>query len=71
MKNLIAEMKRYGITVADIQRLLGVSEKTVRNKLSGETDFTYHEALKIRDSFFPNYRMEYLFYREENKSKSA
>lgn len=71
MKNLKAEMERYGITILDIQLLLGVSERTVRNKLSGETDFTYPEALKIRDAFFPNYRMEYLFYRDDVESKSA
>lgn len=61
MSNLEAEMKRFGVTNADMQNLLGVSERTVRNKLSGETDFTYPEALKIRDTFFPSFRMEYLF----------
>jgi predicted transcriptional regulator len=61
MKNLIAEMKRFGVTIADIQRLLDVSERTVRNKLSGDSDFTYPEAVKIRDSYFPSLRLEYLF----------
>lgn len=71
MNNLKAEMERYGITILDIQQLLGVSERTVRNKLSGETDFTYPEALNIRDTFFPNLRMEYLFYCDNVKGKSA
>jgi len=46
-------MKQEGVTRADIQKLLGVSEKTVRNKLSGETDFTWEEVRKIRNKFFP------------------
>ena len=36
MKNLLAEMARYGVSRYDIQKLLGCSEATVRNKLSGE-----------------------------------
>lgn len=61
MSNLVAEMKRYGVTNTDIQKLLGCSDKTVRNKLNGETEFSYPEAEKIRNKFFPNLRMEYLF----------
>ena len=63
MINLELEMKRYGVTNTDIQQLIDVSERTVRNKLSGETDFTYPEALKIRDTYFPSMRMEYLYNR--------
>lgn len=61
MKNLEAEMKRNGVTNADIQKVLGVSERTVRNKINGDTDFTYPEAKKLRDTLFPNCRMEYLY----------
>lgn len=61
MKNLMAEMARYGITIADIQRVLECSERTVRNKLNNERDFTVPEALKIRRVFFPNMTLEYLF----------
>lgn len=61
MKNLVAEMKRYGISNSDIQSLLGCAEKTVRNKLSEETEFTVSEAFKIRDAYFPAIRPEYLF----------
>jgi transcriptional antiterminator len=61
MRNLEAEMKRYGISNADIQNLLGCTEKTVRNKLKGETVFTLPEAFLIKNKYFPGYRMEYLF----------
>ena len=61
MKNLSAEMVRFGVGVADLQRILNCTDKTVRNKLSGATEFSVHEAFTIRDSFFPGLRIEYLF----------
>ena len=61
MKNLVAEMARYGVRIADIQNLLNCSERTVRNKLNNERDFTIPEALKIRSTFFPGMSIEYLF----------
>lgn len=67
MDNLKAEMARSGVSKEDIKNLLGCSMRTVDNKLDGTTDFTVPEAFKIRDYFFPNQRMEYLF----NTSKSA
>lgn len=61
MRNLRAEMERYGVTVADIRKILGCSEKTVRNKINGDTDFTLPEAFKIKSTFFKGYTLEYLF----------
>jgi transcriptional antiterminator len=61
MRNLLAEMVRYGVTNADLQKVLGCSEKTVRNKLSGETEFSFPETIKIRNRFFEGFRLEYLF----------
>lgn len=65
MKNLSAEMMRYGIKISDIQGLLGCSEKTVRNKISDVTAFSIDEATQIRDAFFPGMRVEYLFAKEQ------
>lgn len=61
MKNLLAEMNRYGVTNTDIEEVLECSPRTVTNKLSGVTDFTFPEAVKLRDRLFPNQRLEYLF----------
>lgn len=61
MKNLSAEMVRFGVGITDLQRILNCSDKTVRNKLSGTTEFSVNEAFAIRDSFFPGLRIEYLF----------
>ena len=67
MDNLKAEMARFGVSREDIKELLGCSKRTVDNKLDGTTEFTIPEAFKIRDYFFPNQRIEYLF----NTNKSA
>ena len=40
MDNLKAEMQRNGLTVRDIMLTIGCSEKTARNKINEETDFT-------------------------------
>lgn len=61
MKNLQAEMQRRGVSVGDIQMLLGCSERTVRNKIYENTDFTFPECLAIRNTFFKDIRLEYLF----------
>lgn len=54
-------MARYEITVSDIAKLLSCSERTVKNKISGITPFTYKEAITIRNEFFNNLETEYLF----------
>lgn len=68
MKNLYAEMIRYGVSTSDIQNLLECSEKTVRNKLNGLTEFSISEARKIRDTYFRGLRLEYLFSTDDQKS---
>lgn len=65
MKNLSAEMARFGVTIRSIQLLLSCSYKTVQNKLNDTTEFTVREAMKIRDEFFPGMRIEYLFSEEK------
>lgn len=61
MRNLSAEMIRYGVSNADIQTALSCSSKTVANKLNETTEFSVGEAMTIRDTFFPGLRIEYLF----------
>ena len=53
MRNLEQAMKRFGVTVYDLQETMNCSEKTVRNKMNGITDFSYSEVKKIRDNLFP------------------
>lgn len=58
--NLNAEIARYSLKTADLAKLLGVSLKTVTNKLDGKTEFTLSEIKKIA-SLFPNVSITYLF----------
>lgn len=53
---------------ADLQKILGCSERTITNKLSGETGFTISEAFRIRDTYFQGLRMEY--HKRESKSSN-
>lgn len=59
--NLNAEMARDNITAEKISEALGVSANTVRNKLTGRTLFNTQEATKIKNAFFPDLTLDYLF----------
>lgn len=65
MNNLKAEMTRYGVTVHDIQQVLGCAEKTARNKINGNTEFTISEAFKLKRNLFPSLELDYLFATED------
>ena len=64
--NLKAEMTRNDIHIIEIANYLGITERTVRNKLNGVTDFTWKEACKIQKGLFPNLSKDYLFDIETN-----
>ncbi|MEG0036492.1 MAG: helix-turn-helix transcriptional regulator [Oscillospiraceae bacterium] len=59
--NLKENLHKKGITVRSYAEFLGVSEKTVQNKIRGATDFTLTEAEKTRRVLFPEYDMFFLF----------
>lgn len=71
MKNLSAEMARFGITNSDIQAVLSCSGKTVTNKLNDATEFSVSEAIKVRDTLFPGFRIEYLFAKPDDARPGA
>lgn len=64
-KNLITILANRKITLKAYAEFLGVSEKTVQNKLYGRTDFTLGEAARTCTFICPEYRMEYVFEKEE------
>jgi len=64
LKNLVAEMARRQVTRRDIARTLGISYGTVIVKIKGDYDFTVSEAQKIRNTYFPDLTIEYLFAKE-------
>ena len=60
-KNLKAEMARNSVRGKDIAKTLGTREATISSRLTGKTEFSYKEAKRIKDTFFPNVELEYLF----------
>lgn len=61
LRNLRAEMARYGVTIGDIADFLGVRYATVSDKINGRYRFYYDEAVRIKNRFFPECDIEYLF----------
>jgi len=61
--NINAEMVRRRIRKPEVAKALGISGKTFRNKLQGKTEFTFAEVQAVRDTFFPELSLEYLFER--------
>lgn len=59
-KNLEAELARNGISKNSLAKTLKLSQKGLYLKLSGETDFTLTEVMKIK-SLFKGLTLEYLF----------
>lgn len=62
---LRGEMIKANITITSLAQKIGVTEKTMRNKINGDTDFTWTEALKVRDIVNPSLKMEKLFQTDE------
>ena len=62
--NLHAEMARNGVTVKNLEMLLGKSNRTIRDKINGKAAFTLPEAQKIKHQLFPSLSLDYLFSEE-------
>lgn len=59
-KNLKFELYKKGIRIKKYANILGVNEKTARNKINGITDFTYSEFKKTM-ALFPELEADYVF----------
>lgn len=59
--NLKAEMGRCDITAQSISELLGIHRNSVANKLNGQSSFSIEEAIRIKNTFFPEFEYGYLF----------
>lgn len=59
--NLKIEMMKKGVTAKKISEKIGISNKTFFNKMNGSSEFTRREMYTIRDEFFPDKSIEYLF----------
>lgn len=61
IENLEAEMKRNKISRSDIARTLDLSYRTIHSRFNGESEWTYSECVKVRDTYFPDMELSYLF----------
>lgn len=69
--NLEAEMKRKKISRNDVANLLGLSYRTIHSRFNGESQWGYSECVKIRNSFFPEMELSYLFQTSEEDSEEG
>ena len=59
--NLIGEMKKAKITQSDLAELLKKSKNIICQKINGKREFKSSEMFLIKDTFFPELSLEYLF----------
>ena len=62
--NLDAEMAREGLKRRDLAWIFNNRIATVSDKLNGKSPLLLDEAVKIRDAYFPNLTLDYLFERK-------
>lgn len=60
-KNLRETLTTKRISIKSYAEFLGLSEKSVQNKINEETDFTYPEYRKTCKFLLPEYSPDYLF----------
>ena len=60
-RNLRAEMARKSVKINDIANFLDVRYATICDKMNGKFRFYYDEAAAIKEHFFPEHDLEYLF----------
>lgn len=61
LRNLKRALDNKGVTLRAYASILGVSEKTIWNKINEETPFTYPEVRKTKMEILPEYDSDYLF----------
>lgn len=66
--NVKKALETKNISMKAFAAFLGVSEKTVTNKITGVTDFTFPEARRIKRDLLPEFDYEYLFANNEQKT---
>lgn len=59
MLRLRRVLEAKGMTVKGSAELLGISEKSLYNKIAGATEFTYGEVKKLR-AMLPEYNVDFL-----------
>lgn len=68
-KNLRQALTDKCITMKAYAEFLGVTEKTLQNKMNGITEFTYDEVERTSKFLFPQYKIGWLFARVKNSEE--
>lgn len=58
---LKSEMLKKGVTTKDIASVMGLTERSVRSRLNGAISWRWPEMRLIKNSFFKDFSIEYLF----------
>ena len=69
--NLVGEIAKRGIKKCVMASTLGISGRSLYNKLSGTVPFTWPETCTIQNTFFPDMDKDTLFAKTSNAYKSA
>lgn len=62
---LAGEIAKRGIKKRAIAKHIGITERALYNKMSGEASFTWDEVVAINSCFFPDLDMASLFARAD------
>jgi DNA-binding XRE family transcriptional regulator len=62
--NLYKEMKLRKVTQTEVSKMLGLSNQTICDKINGGAEFKSTEMFSIKEHFFPDLTLEYLFAKE-------
>lgn len=60
-RELLGEMVKKGVSRKILAEKMGITEKTLFNKLTGKTEFTWSEVKIIRNLVSPEKTLEELF----------
>ena len=60
-RNFESKMIREGITRKDLASSLGISYTTINTRINGKSQWYYSECLKIKETFFPEQKIDELF----------
>ena len=64
---LKGEMVKTGITISQLADKIGVAEKTMRNKINGDTEFTWPEVCMVHRIVNPLMSKDELFRKDTEK----
>lgn len=69
--NLVSEMAKKGTKKKAVASALGISQRTLYNKMAGAVPFTWPEVQTIHSVFFPSVSLDVLFARAPDTRDSA